>query len=207
MIDCGRMMTGQSGDGVDLFDHALNAMLMLSYVALNQGDAVGLICFSNRIHNFTPARNGVKHINRLLHATFDQRPQYVESRYDNAFYYLRKHCLKRSLVVLISNVIDEINAESIGQYLGNLTTRHLPMGVLLRDHQMFDSIENFLDKPTSPDSDAFYNAAVAANIANWRHQVLKDLQHKGVMAVDVYPEKLTANLVNRYLEIKAKHLL
>ena len=36
LIDCGRMMTNEA-DGLSLLDHALNAMLMLSYVALKQG--------------------------------------------------------------------------------------------------------------------------------------------------------------------------
>ena len=104
MVDCGRMMTGDS-EGISMLDHGLNAMLMLSYVALSQGDSVGLICFSDSIHNYTPPRPGVKHINHLLHAAFDQHASYVESRYDQAFYYLQTHCLKRSLVVLILSLI------------------------------------------------------------------------------------------------------
>jgi hypothetical protein len=49
--------------------------------------------------------------------------------------------------------------------------------------------------------------AAAAEILTWRHQVLTDLQHKGVLSLDVFPEDMTAPLVNRYLEIKARHLL
>ncbi len=140
LVDCGRMMTGLSGD-ISLLDHSLNAMLMMSYVALRQGDSVGLISFSDAIHNYTPARAGVNHINRLLNASFDQRPAYVESRYDEAFLYLRSHCRKRSLVVLVTNVIDEINAHQIRQYLGSLTGRHLPLAVLLRDRGMFSAVD------------------------------------------------------------------
>ncbi len=206
LVDCGRMMTGTS-KGMDQFDHALNAMLMLSYVALRQGDSVGLICFSDAIHSYTPPRAGVNHINRLLHASFDQRANYVESRYDEAFLYLRKNCLKRSLVVLITNVIDSFNAEQILQYMSHLTTRHLPLGVLLRDHQMFDVIENHLERPAPVGSDLYFSAAAAAKIVNWRQQVVADLQHQGAMALDVFPEQLTAGLVNSYLQIKAKHLL
>ena len=83
MLDCGRLMPGMSGK-FDVIDHALNAILMLSYVALKQGDSVGLLCFSDRIHSFTPAKNGLRHINRILNATFDQQAGYVESRYDEA---------------------------------------------------------------------------------------------------------------------------
>ena len=201
MVDCGRMMTGGS-EGLTMLDHSLNAMLMLSYVALKQGDSVGLICFSDTIHNYTPPRNGVNQINRLLHASFDRQPQYVESNYDNAFLYLRRNCLKRSLVVLVTNVIDEINAHQIRQYLGAMSGHHLPVGVLLRDHEIFEPIEEYQSDPS-----LVYEAAAASYILSWRHQVIRDLRHSGVMALDVFPENLTSKLVNQYLEIKARSLL
>lgn len=202
LVDCGRMMTGHSGD-ITMLDHSLNAMLMLSYVALRQGDSVGLVCFSDRIHNYTPARSGVNHINRLLHASFDQRPEFVESRYDSAFLHVSKNCRKRALVVLITNVIDEINAGQIQEYLGSMSGKHLPMGVLLRDHELFDVVEEF---PTKPAANVFETAA-AADILTWRNQVINDLNRKGVLTMDVFPNHLTARLVNQYLEIKARHLL
>ena len=202
MVDCGRMMTGKSGD-ITMLDHALNAMLMLSYVALRQGDAVGLVCFSDKIHNFTPPRNGVNHINRLLHASFDQHAEYVESRYDSAFLHVSKNCRKRALVVLISNVIDEINAKQIEDYLSAMTGKHLPLGVLLRDYHLFAAVDEF----HSGAHHDIYEAAAAADILQWRHQVLNDLSRKGVLTMDVSPDRLTAGLVNQYLEIKARHLL
>ena len=110
LIDCGRMMTNEAA-GLSLLDHALNAMLMLSFVALRQGDAVGLVCFSDQIHAHVPPRGGMAQMNRLLHAAFDRFPQLVESRYDEAFLYLDSRCKKRSLVILITNVIDEVNAQ------------------------------------------------------------------------------------------------
>ena len=205
MVDCGRMMTGEDGE-ISMLDHSLNAMLMLSYVALRQGDSVGLISFSDRIHNYTPARSGVKHINRLLHASYDQQARYVESRYDDAFLYLRTHCLKRSLVILVTNVIDEINAHQIKQYMGSLTGRHLPLAVFLRDREMFSAVDEF-ESTTHPSSSTIYQAAAASDVLAWRHQVIRDLRHQGVMSLDLFPEQLTSELVNQYLQIKARHLL
>ena len=202
MVDCGRMMTGKSSD-ITMLDHALNAMLMLSYVALRQGDAVGLVCFSDKIHNYTPPRNGVNHINRLLHASFDQHAEYVESRYDSAFLHVSKNCRKRALVVLITNVIDEINATQIEDYLSAMTGKHLPLGVLLRDKHLFSAMDEF----QSGAHHDIYEAAAAVDILQWRHQVISDLSRKGVLTMDVFPEGLTAGLVNQYLEIKARHLL
>ena len=201
MLDCGRMMTNEAA-GLSLLDHSLNAMLMLSFVALRQGDNVGLICFSDEIHTFVPPKGGMKQMNQLLHASFDRFPQLVESRYDEAFLYLGTNCKKRSLVVLISNVIDEVNAHQIHQYLTNLVGRHLPLGVLLRDRQLFDAVETEYLQGSS-----LYQAAAAADILTWRHQVITDLEHRGVLALDVFPEDMTAPLVNRYLDVKARHLL
>lgn len=202
LVDCGRMMTGHSGK-ITMLDHSLNAMLMLSYVALRQGDSVGLVCFSDQIHNYTPPRAGVNHINRLLHASFDQHPEFVESRYDSAFLHVSKNCRKRALVVLLTNVIDEINASQIQEYLGSMAGKHLPMGVLLRDHELY----NAMDEYQSGESTDIYEAAAAAEILTWRHQVINDLNRKGVLTMDVFPDHLTARLVNQYLEIKARHLL
>jgi uncharacterized protein (DUF58 family) len=201
LIDCGRMMTNESA-GISLLDHAFNAMLMLSFVALRQGDSVGLTCFSDRVHSYTPPQGGMKQMNQLLHASFDRFPQLVESRYDDAFLHLASHCRKRALVILITNVIDEVNSHQIERYLGTLVGRHLPMGVVLRDHHLFEAAE----KPQPRDAE-LYRAAAAAEILNWRHQVLTDLEHKGVRVLDVFPEDMTAPLVNQYLEIKARHLL
>ena len=201
MLDCGRMMTNEA-DGISLLDHSLNAMLMLSYVALKRGDSVGLICFSDAIHSYVPPKSGLGHMNQLLHASFDRFPKLVESRYDQAFLHLSTNCRKRSLVVLVTNVIDEVNSLQIEQYLGNIVGRHLPLGVLLRDHRLFETADQ-----EQPSGKQQYPDAAAAEILSWRNQVITDLLHKGVLALDVYPEDMTAELINKYLEVKARHLL
>lgn len=210
LVDCGRMMTGHSGK-FTMLDHALNAMLLMSYVALRQGDAVGLLTFSDKIHNFTPPKSGARHVNRLLHATFDRHADYVESRYDEAFLYLNKNCRKRSLVVLITNVIDEVNASQIQQYLKNASKRHLALAAVLRDRDLYGMIDDFLQQEERAGvkigGPALFQAAAAAEIIRWRQQAISALTHSGVLSIDCFPEQLTSSLVNRYLEIKARHLL
>ncbi|HTN76180.1 MAG TPA: DUF58 domain-containing protein [Pirellulaceae bacterium] len=201
LLDCGRMMTNEAS-GLSLLDHSLNAMLMLSYVALRQGDSVGMICFSDQVHAYVPPKGGMDQMNNLLHASFDRFPRMVESRYDQAFLYLGTHCQKRSLVVLMTNVIDEVNSMQVESYLASAVGKHLPLGVLIRDHRLFEAADN-----PPRDEAELYRAAAAADILTWRHQVLTDMEHQGVRVLDVFPEDMTAPLVNKYLEIKARHLL
>ena len=141
-------------------------------------------------------------MNRLIHASYDRFPALVESRYDEAFLHLSTHCRKRSLVVLITNVVDEVNANQIYQYLGTSARRHLPLGIVLRDRTLFEAADR-----ESPVGVQLYESAAACEILTWRHQVLTSLQHQGILVLDVFPEEMTAPLVNQYLEIKARHLL
>ena len=201
LLDCGRMMTNEY-QGLSLVDYALNSILLLSYVALSQGDSVGMICFSDHVHNYVPPAGGKRQMNRLLHAGFNQFPHLVQSRFDSAFLYLSAHCRRRSLVVLVTNVIDEVNADQIQNYMGNLIGCHLPLLVLLRDHSLFQ----FADNP-APDDEVLYRSAAASQLLLWRNHVVRRMQANGSFALDVFPEEMTSPLVNKYLEIKARHLL
>ncbi len=201
MLDCGRMMTNEYR-GLSLLDYALNSILMLSYVALEQGDSVGFICFSDKIESYVPMRGGLSQMNRLLHAGFNRFPSMKQTNYDDAFLHFSKNCRRRSMVVLISNIIDDVSAAQVSGYMRTLRSRHLPVMCLLRDRSVFD----YADNPSLDDS-VLYRSAAAAQLLIWRNEVIQKMENAGVLSVDAFPESLTTPLVNRYLQAKAKHLL
>ena len=202
LIDSGRMMAGDTGGGLSPLDHALNAMLLLAHVALIRGDQVGLLAFSDRVRAYVPPGGGARRIKRLVHSVHNVFPEIVEPRYERAFVELEKRCRKRSLVILMTNLFDDVNAQIVGDHLGNLVGRHLPLGVILRDQDIF----NLAD--TAPDQGhGQYQGAAAAALLSWREKALAALRRKGVLTLDVFPDDLTAPLVNEYLQIKARHLL
>ena len=201
MLDCGRMMTNEYR-GLSLLDYALNSILMLSYVALEQGDSVGFICFSDKIESYVPMRGGLSQMNRLLHAGFNRFPSMKQTNYDDAFLHFSKNCRRRSMVVLISNIIDDVSAAQVSGYMRTLRSRHLPVMCLLRDRAVFD----YADNPSMDDS-VLYRSAAAAQLLIWRNEVIQKMENAGVLSVDAFPESLTTPLVNRYLQAKAKHLL
>ncbi|AMV34756.1 hypothetical protein VN12_21700 [Pirellula sp. SH-Sr6A] len=201
LVDCGRLMTAEYR-GLSLLDYALNSMLMLSYVALHQGDSVGLMCFSDRIESYVPVRGGASQMNRLLHASFDRFPTLLQTNYSEAFLHFSKTCRKRSLVVLLTSVIDDVSAAQITGYLTTLRGKHLPLLCLLRDRAVFE----YADNPNLDES-VLYRSAAAAQLLIWRNDVIQKIQNAGILAVDAFPDALTSPLVNQYLEVKAKHLL
>lgn len=218
LIDAGRMMAGDTGGGLSPLDHAFNAMLMLAHVALIRGDQVGLMVYSDRVRAYVPPSGGAKRITRLVHAVHNLFPELVESRHDRAFLELERRCRKRSLVIQLTNVFDDVGSKQLLDHLGNLVGRHLPLGVLLRDHDLFALADSGIAREAGPANELFdeagfaagtaiYAPAAAASMLNWRERVLGELRRRGVLTLDVAPEELTAPLINKYLEVKARHLL
>jgi hypothetical protein len=102
----------------------------------------------------------------------------------------------------MTNVFDEVNARQVGDQLGNVVGRHLPLGVFLRDQDIFNLADRAPDR-----GPGLYSGAVAASMLTWRERVIAGLRLKGALTLDVFPDDLTAPLINQYLQIKARHLL
>ncbi len=201
LVDCGRMMTAEV-KGRTLLDYALNSILLLSRVALGQGDRVGFTAFDSSVHRFVKPAIGPGHHRRLVRAAYDLFPSHRESNFDQAFHHLNAYSRKRSLVILITNVIDEMNAETIRSYLGGLSGRHLPFAILLKQRDVEEMVS---ERPTDPDG--FYVQAAAADFLTWKARTVQSLTNSGVLVLEAFPDNLDTEMINRYLMIKARKLL
>ncbi len=208
MLDAGRLMTAETS-GLPLFDHALNAALMLSTVAARGGDHVGLMAFSDRVLCYLPPKAGQKSARALVQATFDIHPSLCQTNYERAFGQLGPRLRKRSLVIIATQVVDEASATELARYTRALLPRHLPLVVLFRDNDV-EQLATALAKPLAGRLDRMqtpYTAAAAAELLGRRDRLLRELSRAGALVLDVPAGQLTPRLVNRYLEVKARQLL
>lgn len=208
LVDAGRMMVSRQG-GLNLLDHAIDAALMLAWVALRQGDRVGLVAYADGVKRYVPSAGGPRQMQRLVHALHDLHAERVESRHEEAFLHLASHERKRSLVVALTHVLDEVNADHLERHCRRLVGRHLPMAVLLQDRDLHDLLPEAKDlgDRLRQDPELLWSAGAAASIIGWRQELVERLRRHGCLALDVAPAQLTSGLVSRYLEIKARHLL
>ncbi|MCA9661300.1 MAG: DUF58 domain-containing protein, partial [Myxococcales bacterium] len=202
MIDGGRLMTTEV-QGLPLFDHALNASLMLAHVGARGGDRIGLFAFSDQIQAALAPTAGRSATVHLVRATYDLHAELVEPDYGAAFSRVGRDLRQRSLVVFFTQVHDDVAAAALVRYTRGLMPRHLPLIVLLRD----PAIEAMARVRADDDEDALYRRAAAAELLGWRDRLVRTLRRLGAHVLDVEPRQLTADVVNRYLEIKARHLL
>ncbi|MGB0713283.1 MAG: DUF58 domain-containing protein [Gammaproteobacteria bacterium] len=195
LIDCGRRMLARDGE-LSHFDHSLNAVLLLSYVAMRQGDSVGALTFSGSDRWLAPVK-GRGLMNRLLNGLFDLEPGTGNPDYARAATDLMLRQRKRALVVIITNLRDEDHAD-LAPALALLGRRHLVVLASLREQ----ALEDAASQTVNDFGDALELAAANDYLAR-REAGLNDLRGRGVSCLDVTPERLPVSLVNRYLELKA----
>jgi uncharacterized protein (DUF58 family) len=206
LVDCGRRMRAddrQSGIGKTHFDQVLNAVMLLSYVALKQGDEVGAMTFGTppgAAKSFPP-RKGVKALNALMGELYAVQPTPTHSDYIAAAQnFLTRHS-KRSLVVIITNFRDEDSTE-LGSALRLLRTRHLVLLASLRE-----GIAGELASQPLTSTDATIEVASAHLFEQSRRDAFNRLAAHDALMVDAEPERLGIELVNRYQAAKGAGLI
>jgi uncharacterized protein (DUF58 family) len=201
MLDLGRMMLTRIGDLTRL-DLAVNASLLLCYVALRRGDRVGLMSFADGVHSYSPPRSGRGHFYRIVEQLYAVRAQPVESDYVEAFGRLRSDLRGRSLIALFTDIGEPDVAATIARNLALLARQHLPLAVTLSDPVVRERAEVVPD--TGRD---LYEKVVAARLLDERGTVLEQLHRAGVLTVDAPADQLAPSTINRYLELKERALL
>jgi uncharacterized protein (DUF58 family) len=194
LLDCGRKMSTQDGD-LSHLDHTLNAALLLSYVAIRQGDAVGLMTMSGPERWLAP-RKTTDTIHHLLNQVFDLQPSFKTSDYRQTAQRLMQHLKKRALVVILTNLRDE-DDEALSEAVTVLQRHHLVLVASLR--------ENFLTQTITQPVDNLDQALLHAAAADYlqRRQRARDLlQARRVLCVEEEPEGLAMALVNGYIDLK-----
>ncbi|MDB6145678.1 MAG: hypothetical protein JWP80_4722, partial [Pseudomonas sp.] len=137
MLDCGRRMRSQDGD-LAHFDHALNACLLLSYVALRQGDAVGITTFAGEQDRYLAPVKGTGQLNVLLNSVYDLKSTQRAADYSVAVRQLLTRQKRRALVVVVTNLRDEDDEQLLGA-VKQLSRQHRVLVASLRE-EVLDSV-------------------------------------------------------------------
>ncbi|MDH1260541.1 DUF58 domain-containing protein [Pseudomonas atacamensis] len=194
LLDCGRQMRSHDGE-LSHFDHALNACLLLSYVALRQGDAVGMSTFAGDEPRHVAPVKGSGQLNVLLNAVYDLGSTQIPADCQAAANQLLARQKRRALVVLVTNLRDEDD-----QVLGavrRLSAQHRVLVASLRE----EALDTLRQTPvqTLPEALAYCGTV---NYLNERVELHEQLNAQGVVVMDVRPAELGAALVSRYLDWK-----
>ena len=201
IIDKGRVMQ-QAFRGMTYLDYAINASLVLSYIAMRKEDKAGVVTFSDHFEDFVPASRRTGHMQNILEMLYRQQTHFAESDYSALVAEVNQHITKRSLLILYTNFANRISMERQLPYLLQLNRRHRLLVVFFEDHEVKDYLA------TRSDSDEeYYRHVVAEQFAYEQRLIVSSLKQRGILALLTTPEALSVDVLNKYLEIKTRELL
>lgn len=195
LADCGRRMGAKDGE-LSHFDHALDTLLLLAYVALRHGDAVGLMTLGGPRRMLAPHKAPTT-LAQILNAVYDLQPTLEATDFESAAEELVAREKKRALVVILTNLRDE-DDKSLLSAVSLLRRHHLVLVASLREKALDDCCRLSND---GAETNALRDAAVDYRAR--RDASFRRLRQRGVLCIDVAPGELATATVNRYLAIKA----
>ena len=200
-LDAGRLMTARIEDETKL-DSAVHATLALLSAAGRAGDNAGLVVFGRRIKSYLPPGRGRDHMESALEALHAVEPEMIEPSYPHAFEFIAANSKRRSLIVLLTDLVDEEGSKELLTSLHILRPRHLPLVVTIADRDLKAVVRK------TPDSVRdLFTQSVAEEIIHHREAALRWVESVGGLALDVTAAALAPALLETYLRVKERGLL
>lgn len=201
VIDCGRLMAADAQHGSKL-DCAVDSSLLLARTALQGGDRCGVSLFDDQVLGYLPPVSGIRSLRSIAESIYNVQSRWRESHFARMFATLQSRQSKRSLVVILSDIVDVETSTQFRTSLAALGRRHVVLFVALKTPLLRDilraPVETVLDGSRK---------AVTFGILREREQALHSLRRSGVHVLDVEPARLTVPLINHFIELRQQNLL
>lgn len=202
LIDKGRTMQ-MPFNGLSLLDYAINATMALSHIVLKKKDHPGVLTFSRKVENQVKADAKGHQLRRIAETLYNIETDFAESDFGRFYADLRRQITKRSLLLLFSNfeTLDALKRQL--PYLRAIAKNHLLIVVFFKNSEVHRLI--YAGNRTS--TPQVYDQIIAEKFEYEKKLIRYELMKYGIQSVYSEPESLSINVINKYIEVKARGLI
>ena len=201
LLDCGRLMTPYIGAQRKI-DYAVTAALSLASIAALSSDRIGAAAFAHDVITARAPRSTAASLHDLSDAIYDLEPRFEEADYAKILSFTGRQLRRRSLIVLLTDVVDPIAQSIVLGELAALCRKHLVVCLFMNDAATVSVLER---EPQGLDD--VYRLDVALGLVNERRAAAAHLERLGIIVVDAPARSLSVALIDQYLRIKQRALL
>ncbi|WP_312398141.1 DUF58 domain-containing protein [Chryseobacterium sp.] len=201
LIDTGRTMK-MPFKGLSLLDYSINATMALSHIILKKGDRAGMMTFSKKTENKIAAENKSGQLKKISEALYNINTNFFESDFNRLYQDVKYSINQRSLILLFTNfeTLDGLNRQL--KYLRGIAKNHLLVVVFFKNAELQTLIHQ------NPESmQGIYDEIIAEKFEFEKKLIIQELRKYGIYTVYTLPENLNIDVINKYLEIKARGIL
>ncbi|WP_312299960.1 DUF58 domain-containing protein [Chryseobacterium sp.] len=201
LIDKGRTMK-MPFNGLSLLDYSINAAMALSHIIIRKGDRAGMMTFSKKAENKIAADNKSGQLKKISEALYNIKTDFFESDFNRLYQDVKYSVNQRSLILLFTNfeTLDGLNRQL--KYLRGIAKNHLLVVVFFKNAEL----QTLINK--NPENmQEIYDEIVAEKFEFEKKLIIQELRKYGIYTVYTLPENLNIDVINKYLEIKARGIL
>ena len=185
-----------------LLDHSINSALALSNIILKKSDKAGLVGFDKTVHTIMDANNSHYQLKKFLKTLYSLSISDFEANYEMLFLAIRRYVTKRSFLMLYTNFESMYALQRVLPQLKALSKRHLLLLVLFENTELVE----LSSMPCNSLYD-IYDQTMAKKLLIEKEQIHNELDKHGIMNISVTTETVTADVINKYLEVKSRGVI
>lgn len=200
-IDLGRAMRMPFSE-MTLLDYAINSTLVLSNVTILKNDKAGMLTFSKHVGNHIVADKRNHQMNLISEVLYKITTQFEESEFGRLYTFAKKNINQRALVFLYTNfeTLDALHRQL--PYLKLLNKSHIVVVVTFKNTELKTLAKEKVSKSLD-----IYNQIIAEKFNYEKQLIIQEMQANGLQTIYTEPTNLTVNVINKYLEIKARGMI
>ncbi len=201
LIDKGRTMQ-MPFQGLSLLDYSINAVMALSHIILKKSDRAGMMTFSQKTENKVQAEQKSGQLKKISEALYNIKTNFYESDFSRLYQDVKTSINQRSLVLLFTNfeTLDAVNRQM--KYLRGIARNHLLVVIFFKNSELNDLMNK---KPENIQE--VYDEIIAEKLEFEKKLIIQELRKYGIFTIYTLPENLNIEVINKYLEIKARGIL
>lgn len=201
IIDKSRVMH-MPFNGLSLFDHAVNAALVIANIVLGKQDRAGLITFADTPKSMLRAERSKLQLKKILDLLYKEKEDSVEANYESMYLAVNKLVNGRALLLLYTNFESMYALQRVIPQLVRLNNQHLLVVVFFENTEITSQIG-----VPAADVSAVYRETIAEDYQLTKIQLVQELKQHGIMSILTRPEELVVSSINKYLELKSMGMI
>ena len=201
IIDMSRIMK-MPFEGMSLVDYAVNSSLVLSTIALYKQDRFGLIAYADSVPLVLPADRKRSQMQKVLESLYRLSTGFKEADYELLYSVISRKINQRSLIFLFTNFETLSSFRRNAEFFRRVGRKHTLVVVFFKNTELENVIKS---RPAT--TEEIYVKTIAEKFDFDKRQIVRELGTNSCIALLTSPNELTADAVNKYMEIKARGML
>ena len=197
MLDSSRVMNSEINN-VKKLDYAINSAFVLAEFIIKKNDNVGLLVFDSNVRRFVKPGKGMNQFRILAENLYNVEENIVSADYKKALTYLNSQHKRRSLLCIFTDLFNVEDASSLVNSLKTISKRHIPLVISIKDMRLYK-----IASDVAKGENNIFLKASAMKIIEEREKIKRIFLNTGIASIDIPPDKLSIEALNKYISMKA----